>query len=437
MFVTQTYNLIAGIGSDTGNVAQNADRAGEGLCSLPASARPRLLVTAKLLMLAFSIVVAGHLFVSPLKAEQLGDDRAAGPSEFMSEGNSRAAVLPPLERRELAPLPEGALVLKPGDMKPEVKDELSNGADGSVEQTSVTLLRALEDYRAQRIEKAIKGFELAAEKHSFIARYLLAHIYRTGKGGNVDHRRAYEYYLQITEEFSDGEIYHNRKAPYVAHAFVQLARYMELGVEELHIKSNPRMARMLFEKAAHYGDIEGQYQLGRFLIETGSMRNIKLGQRWLTRAAMRNNPKAQAYLGALYWQGDLISRKQSLALAWIEFARRNSSGTTKKQVERLYSAVKFDTSVEDQDRAQFYIGRLRSKYNVLWREQPRKANDDDELLDGIILAEPPKELDQQQLEAKAPHNQLPEVGVPGPEGLLDGATGGFGYQMFDYGGAGR
>ncbi len=298
------------------------------------------------------------------------------------------------------------------------------------------LKQALIDYRAQRIEKAIIGFEKAARDQSFIARYLLAHIYRTGKGGEVDHRKAYEYYREITAEFSDEGFSHSRKAPYVAHAYVQLARYMEVGVEELDIKSDPYMARMLFEKAAHFGDIEGQYQLGRFLIESGKMRNVKLGQRWLTRAAMKNNAKAQAYLGALYWQGDLIQRKQSLALAWIEFARRNATGPVKNQVERLYRAVKFDASEEAHDRAEFFIGRLRSKYHVLWREEPAPEKGEDELLDGIILADPPKELDLEQLEAKAPRNQLPDMPIPGPEGALDGhSSPGFGYQMFEYGGS--
>lgn|GEM_PF-5635456 len=298
------------------------------------------------------------------------------------------------------------------------------------------LQQALRDYRAQRIKKAISGLELAAEKKSFLARYLLAHIYRTGKGGVIDHRRAYEYYRQITTEFSNGGgLYHARKAPYIAHAFVQLARYMEDGVSELDIKSDPLMARVLFEKAAHFGDIEGQYQLGRFLIESGKMRNVKLGQQWLTRAAMKNNPKAQAYLGALYWQGDLVSRKKSLALAWIEFARRNSTGTVKSQVERLYRAVRYDTTEDVHTRAEFYIGRLRTKYNVLWREEPMRAEEND-ILDGIILAEPPKDLDQDQLETKSHKNQMPDAMVSGPENFMDGGPSmGFGFQMYDYGGA--
>ncbi len=317
---------------------------------------------------------------------------------------------------------------------------LSNSSDKEIvspkAKMSSPLRQALRDYRAQRIKKAISGLELAATRNSFLARYLLAHIYRTGKGGAVDHRKAYEYYRQITTEFSNGGgLYLSRKAPYIAHAFVQLARYMEDGVTELDIKADPLMARVLFEKAAHFGDIEGQYQLGRFLIESGKMRNVKLGQRWLTRAAMKNNPKAQAYLGALYWQGDLVSRKKSLALAWIEFARRNATGSVKNQVERLYRAVRYDTTEDVHNRAEFYIGRLRTKYNVLWREEPMRENEND-ILDGIILAEPPKDLDQDQLETKRQKNQMPDAMVSGPESFMDGGPSmGFGFQMYDYGGA--
>lgn len=330
---------------------------------------------------------------------------------------------------EPAPLPgerkDRALSASPLEKKKLPKAKMSS-----------PLRQALRDYRAQRVKKAISGLELAAENNSFLARYLLAHIYRTGKGVGINHRRAYEYYREIATEFSrSGEFDHTRKAPYIAQAFVQLARYMENGVAELDIKADPLMARILFEKAAHFGDIEGQYQLGRFLIESGKMRNVKLGQRWLTRAAMKNNPKAQAYLGALYWQGDLVSRKKSLALAWIEFARRNSTGTVKNQVERLYRAVRYDTTEDVHNRAEFYIGRLRTKYNVLWREEPMR-NEEKDILDGIILAEPPKDLDQDQLENKSHKNQMPDAMVSGPENFMDGGPSmGFGFQMYDYGGA--
>ncbi len=307
-----------------------------------------------------------------------------------------------------------------------------------------SLQRALKAYKEKRIVEAISGFEQAAENNSFIARFLLAYIYQTGKGGVVNHRRAYDYYRQITVEFADADIQSTRKVPYVAHAFVQLARYMEAGVKELDIKADPRLARILFEKAAYYGDVEGQYQLGRFLIETGRGRNVKLGQRWLTRAAMKNNAKAQAYLGALYWQGDLVPRKQALALAWIEFARRNATGSVKRQVERLFEAVRYDMSLKQHKRAKRYIARLKTKYNVLWREEPmREQEREQKLLDGIILAEPPQGLDQEQLEAKGPANNYPDVGTHRDEaqieryghGDYDRAPSSFGFQLFDYGGA--
>lgn len=294
---------------------------------------------------------------------------------------------------------------------------------------------ALQAYRQKRIQDAIIGFERAAQNNSFIARFLLAHIYRTGKGGVVNHRRAYDYYRMIADDFVDADIQYMRHAPYVAQAFVQLARYIEAGVEELDIKADPLHARILFEKAAHFGDVEGQYQLGRFLIESGQGRNVKLGQRWLTRAAIKNNAKAQAYLGALYWQGDLVSRKQALALAWIEFARRNAVGSVKNQVERLYQAVQFDMSETDRAKAQYYISRLREKYHVLWREEPKRPEEEEsEFLGGIILAEPPQGLDQDQLEAKGPRNQYPVADDDGE--VMDRGDGPdqFGFGLFNYGG---
>jgi len=311
-----------------------------------------------------------------------------------------------------------------------------------------SLNMALKAYREKRVSEAIIGLEQAAKEKSFIARFLLAHIYRTGKGGVVNHRRAYDYYRQIAAEFADADIQYSRHAPYVAHAFVQLARYTEAGVDDLEIKADPVLARILFEKAAHFGDVEGQYQLGRFLIETGNGRNVKLGQRWLTRAAKKNNAKAQAYLGALYWQGDVVARKQGLALAWIEFARRNATGPVKHQVERLFQAVRYDMTLQQRSQAKRYIAQLRTKYHVLWREEPiRPEEKDRELLDGIILAEPPQGLEQDQREAKGPSNQHQEHnGTPAymydryvaDQDLNESKDtqenpSSFGYQMFNYG----
>lgn len=309
--------------------------------------------------------------------------------------------------------------------------------------TPQTLRIALQDYREKRVKQAISGFALAEQNNSFIARFLLAHIYRTGKGGLVDHRRAYDYYQQIADEFAGEDFQYFLNAPYVAHAFVQLARYMEGGVEDLDIKSNPLLAQILFEKAAYFGDVEGQYQLGRFLIETGKPHNVKLGQRWLTKAAKKNHAKAQAYLGALYWQGDLIVREQAKALAWIEFARRNASGYVKNQVERLYQAVRFDMTLQQKRKANIYIAQLKTLHNVLWRQIPVRVEEADEvLLDGIILAEPPQGLDRRLLEARGPVNQHPQPKQEwdaGPDGdysssLPDRPS--FGYRMFEYGNAG-
>ena len=301
------------------------------------------------------------------------------------------------------------------------------------------LHQALQDYRKKRIKKAIPVLELEAEKSSFVARILLAHIYRTGKGGVVDHPRAYEFYRQISTEFADGFTFYAHKAPYVAHAFVQLARYMESGIPGSDIKADPYSARVLFEKAAHYGDIEGQYQLGRFLIESGRMRNVRLGQKWLTRAAKRNSAKAQAYLGALYWQGDLVRQRQGLALAWIEFARRNATDSIKSQVDRLYEAVIFDVSEPERARAEYYIAQLRNKYKVRWREDlpviPAEDPDEQMFLSGIILAEPPVGLAEEQAQARRLEDETPIIPNTGDEGGFDQGRAGFGFQFFDFGGA--
>ncbi len=408
-------------------------------------------------MLALTLILSGSLIgafdPSLGRAEENNDIITKAPDAHKQDELQRS-TLP-----ELSHVPAGALSNDESEIAKKTLDETTRITPKQPprEKTLSPLNAALKAYREKRVSEAIIGLEQAAQEKSFIARFLLAHIYRTGKGGVVNHRRAYDYYRQIAAEFADADIQYSRQAPYVAHAFVQLARYTEAGVAELEIKADPLLARILFEKAAHFGDVEGQYQLGRFLIETGKGRNVKLGQRWLTRAAKKNNAKAQAYLGALYWQGDVVARKQGLALAWIEFARRNATGPVKQQVERLFQAVRYDMTLRQRSQAKRYITQLRTKYRVLWRDHPvRPEEKDRELLDGIILAEPPQGLEQEglnqeqheannQLEAPgsskqySERNASPDYNVV-PEGRDHGsvneAPSGFGFQMFNYGAAG-
>lgn len=338
-------------------------------------------------------------------------------------------ALDSMRPRKLPPVSEG--ILKQDD---KAVIDRSIAKAGAAAHGMSALRLALQDYREKRIDEATRRLEIAANNGSFIARFLLAHIYRTGKTGVVDHPKAFEHYRRITSDFAKNQEHYVRVIPFVAHSYVQLARYMEVGVSEIDIIPDPYLARILFEKAAHFGDVEGQYQLGRFLIETGQRRNLKLGQRWLTRAAIKNNPKAQAYLGALYWQGDMVTQKQGLALAWIQFARRNATGHIKQQVERLYEAVRYDMSEVEHRRAQTFIGRLRTKYHVLWGGEVVTRGTERDLLDGIILADPPQGLDQEQLEAMNDRNRVSDGSVdPGDNSY---AAPGLGFQMFDYGSVG-
>ena len=375
----------------------------------------------RLCLLLPALVLGLALIVGAGPVVWAGDDRS-----FMKEGGLSKSELPDLLDDPVVAPEERPLVEAPKALPKERAEKV---------RPVPSLRLALSAYQQKRFKDAISGFEAAAENNSFIARFLLAHIYRTGKGSAVDHRRAYDYYRQITVEFADADIQNTRHAPYVAHAFVQLARYMEAGVKELDIGADPTAARILFEKAAHFGDVEGQYQLGRFLIESGRGRNVKLGQRWLTRAAMKNNPKAQAYLGALYWQGDVVARKQALALAWIEFARRNATGSVKARVERLYEAVRYDMSKAQTKKAQLYIKRLRTQYRVLWREEPARAEEQErEFLDGIFLTEPPQGPNRDEFAEKGLSFQYRDA-PPAGQDAESYAPPSFGFQLFNYGDA--
>ena len=89
----------------------------------------------------------------------------------------------------------------------------------------------------------------------------------------------------------------------------------------------------------------------------------------------------------------------------------------------------------DRKKARRYISKLRNKYDVLWRESPvRPEEEENDFLDGIILAEPPQGLDQEQLEAKGPSNEYIDESDDQYYGRSESDRGGFGFQLYNYGG---
>jgi enhanced entry protein EnhC len=74
------------------------------------------------------------------------------------------------------------------------------------------------------------------------------------------------------------------------------------------VKENQDTARRYYIDAAKNGNDVAQYALAMDFLSSKDSRNKKMGEIWLTKAAMKGNPRAQKSLGDLYLSGSLVEK---------------------------------------------------------------------------------------------------------------------------------
>ena len=80
-------------------------------------------------------------------------------------------------------------------------------------------------------------------------------------------------------------------------------------------------ARDMFAHAASYfGDADAQYQLGRLYLD-GSPSDPRQAARWFQLAATKGDCRAEAVLGVMLFQGQLVPRQAARGLMWLALAR--------------------------------------------------------------------------------------------------------------------
>ncbi len=93
----------------------------------------------------------------------------------------------------------------------------------------------------------------------------------------------------------------------------------------------------LYSNAAELGDNEGQYQLGRLLIEEGGGQNSKdQGIIWLKKAADAQHSQASGYLGRLLVNGCIIKKNRPKGINLLKFAAEAGVAEASKNLGRVY-----------------------------------------------------------------------------------------------------
>jgi TPR repeat protein len=205
---------------------------------------------------------------------------------------------------------------------------------------------------------SLTALQYAAEGGHPIAQWRLGRMYADGDGVDRDDLRAFDYFSRIANQHAEDSP-SAPQAQIVANAFVALGRYYRDGIPNTRVKSDRERAREMFHYAASYfGNADAQYNLARMYLDgVGSQRDPKYAARWLAQAAQKGQFQAQALLGQMLFNGDLLPKQSARGLMWLTLARDNA-GPDEIWINEVYTSA-LKRATED-DRAM--AGRLLERW---------------------------------------------------------------------------
>jgi TPR repeat protein len=205
---------------------------------------------------------------------------------------------------------------------------------------------------------SLTALQYAAEGGHPIAQWRLGRMYANGDGVDRDDLRAFDYFSRIANQHAEDSPL-APQAQIVANAFVALGRYYRDGIPNSRVKSDRERAREMFHYAASYfGNADAQYNLARLYLDgVGTQRDPRYAARWLAQAAQKGQFQAQALLGQMLFNGDLVAKQAALGLMWLTLARDNA-GPDEVWINEIYTNALKRASEDDRALA----GRLLERW---------------------------------------------------------------------------
>jgi TPR repeat protein len=193
--------------------------------------------------------------------------------------------------------------------------------------------------REGRTDQGVTALEYAAQEGIPGAMWKLGRIYADGDGVTKNQLRSFEHFRNLTRAhaYDPPGTAHAR---FVANAFVMLGHFYLTGIPDSDIKADPKIAHQMFRHAAaHFGDVEAQYEVGRMYLQgLGTPKDGVQAARWLRLAADKGHRRAQAMLGGMLFKGKDVARQAALGLFWLTVAKDGAKPDEKWIVETYNSA---------------------------------------------------------------------------------------------------
>ncbi len=178
--------------------------------------------------------------------------------------------------------------------------------------------------RDGRIEAAAPYYRQAAEHDHAEAQYVLATMYKTGRGLPQDSMLAADWYSRSAAtgyplaQFTMGNILMNGEG----------------------VPQNVPMALNLYRQAAEQDHAQAQYNLGVYYYGIGTAENYRRAENWFSRAARLREPASQYALGRMYLSPhDGIRLDRVRAYAWFILAAANGHAEAKVEADKLEATL--------------------------------------------------------------------------------------------------
>ena len=116
------------------------------------------------------------------------------------------------------------------------------------------------------------------------------------------------------------------EAGYADRAFVAMGNYLVEGIPNTYVRPEPgKSVELYFYAASTFGDADGQFRLGRMLLEgKGAPRDPRQAARWLQLAASKSHHQAQAVLGHMLFTGRDVPRAAPRGLMFLTLAKESA-----------------------------------------------------------------------------------------------------------------
>ncbi|MDF1678028.1 MAG: tetratricopeptide repeat protein [Legionellaceae bacterium] len=169
--------------------------------------------------------------------------------------------------------------------------------------------------------KALKAYDIAAQKENATGQFDVALMYEYGKGRPVDTDKAEEIYLKAAER---GHV----------RAMVQLAG---IYLHDTGKFRNEKIALEWYEKAAARGNRDALYYLGQMAEKgQGMSKDTQKALQHYQASADKGNAKAMLALASLYARGDGVEKDPAKAAALYQKLSERGNGYAQYQLAMLY-----------------------------------------------------------------------------------------------------